>query len=189
MRLRAPNKRLGDDLLATAARMERSRRVEPAARTCEPKGGRANRPVARRPLASWQQAPPDFRRQRDTAGVHADRRAPSRRHATDGAGGSSTADRPPRQVPPPPPLRRPSLRLQAPPQRVARTRHHTPDRQAENRPRLRPGQRALGGGAHDLLAARPPLPRPPARPPRRHPRSHANPRLRPHLPQTSPTLC
>ena len=50
------------------------------------------------------------------------------------------------------------------------------------------GRHRWGGRAHDLLAARQPLPRPPPRTPSRHPRSHAHTRLRQHLPQTPQPL-
>ncbi len=68
-----------------------------------------------------------------------------------------------------------------------RERGITP-RIARQKPGTAPVSGKSAGCWSDLLAARPPLSRPPARPPRRHPRSHANPRLRPHLPQTSTQL-
>ena len=73
--------------------------------------------------------------------------------------------------------------------KTPRPRHHPTDRQTENRQRIRPRKRALDRRAHDRLAARPPLSRPPPRAARRHPRSHAHPRLRPHLPQQVQRFC
>lgn len=93
--------------------------------------------------------------------------------------------RPPRQAPPPTEtaVRRPRLPLARRAARAAQAWDPGEDRLAEERPRLRARQEALGRRAHDRLAAPVPSPTRPLRTPRRHPRSLPRNRLQSDLPQ------
>ena len=163
------------------------------ARTCGPKGGRADRALAGRPLAQRQQAPPDLLRQRAAARGHADGGEPQRHHPAARARRPCPADRRAQPLPPQDAAGRPRLRQPRSQRSAQGAWHHATDRQARqprasHRTRLRLGNRALGDRTHHLLAAQPAPPRPPLRPARRHPRSIPHDRLRPHLPQaTHPT--
>src|SRR5262249_29994585 len=81
------------------------------------------------------------------------------------------------------PLRRPRLPLAREPRRAAPPPHPGEDRLAEERPRLRARDEAMGRRAHDRLAASIPAAAHPLRAPRRHPRSLPRDRLQPYLPQ------
>jgi transposase len=90
------------------------------AHTCEPKGGRIDRPVTGRSLPSGQQASHDLLRQRHPAGVDRDRCQPQRHHPVARARRSHRTNRPARQVPPQGAARRPRLRQSPPSRRAAR---------------------------------------------------------------------
>ena len=152
-------------------------------------GGRQDRPEPGRPLQERLQAPPDHLRPRQPACGVAHRRQPQRHHAVAPARRRDPARaRPTRPSPAAAaqPVRRSRLPLARGPARAPSPRHPGEDRMAEERPWLRARPKALGGRAHDRLAAPIPTPTRPLRTPRRHPRSVPRDRLQPDLPQAPP---
>ena len=152
-------------------------------------GGRQDWPEPGRPLPPWLQASPDRLRARHAVGLLAYRRQPQRHHPADPAGGCDPAGA--RTARPTTPaarhaLRRPRLPLARGPPTTPPTQHPGKDRLAEEPARLRAREEAMGGRAHDRLAAPIPAVAHPLRAPRRHPRSLPRNRLQPDLPQASP---
>ncbi len=85
-------------------------------------------------------------------------------------------------------LRRPRLRPRQVPPTPARQGNYPSDRPSRRTPRLRPGHRPLGRGAHDRLAPRHETPTHPLGTTRRHARSTPRPRHLHHLLPTRPTI-
>ena len=156
---------------------------------CGPKGGRKDRPLARRSAQTGLQAPRDLRRSgnRLWPALSPPRTAttsPSYWRSSIGSHRPApTASSGQRRYSPTGPTTVASTA------KALRERGITPRIAKRNTPqRVGTRQRTLGNRAHDLLAAPAPPPRPPLRPPRRHPRSLPHNRLRAHLPPTTPTL-
>jgi transposase len=120
-------------------------------------GGRKDRPEPGRPLTTRLQAPPDRLWPRHAADGRAHRRQPQRHHADDSARGRDptgawTAR--PSASPTEAALRRPRLPLTREGRnRAAPPAHPDEDRRSQEPTRLRTREAALGGRAHDRLAA------------------------------------
>jgi len=153
-------------------------------------GGRANRSKPCRPRQKRLQAPYDHLRTGHSARAFAQRRQPQRRpRAATPAGRNPVGQgqaRPPAS-PARTAIRRRRLPFAPRPGRAACPRRRRLDPEAQERPRLRAWQTALGRRTHHQLASPVPATACPLRTTRRHPRSVPPHRWVSDLPQTPPS--